>query len=273
MADASHDLTPAGWGDAFAALPLESPPASRWPSIAAQLDARAEPAARPARRRRRWLMLAAALCALAVLPLAWTLRNAGDARDDSAPAAVAAAARTDPISAMRVDSADATSIDNSTATTATTVIAAHTSPPATMDAGRATQRDAHRTRRPAATRVADKSANAEFAAESSAASADDTAERALESLYAASTQLETLLALTRDTRVESGPAAALAGALDAELATIDAQLAQPGLAAPQQQTLWQARVDTLRQATGFETQQRMLAAQGRSYEGALVRVD
>ena len=41
----------------------------------------------------------------------------------------------------------------------------------------------------------------------------------------------------------------------------------------QQRALWQARVDTLRHATDFETQQRVLSAQGRSYEGALVRVD
>ena len=34
MADASRDPTPSGWSDAFAALPLESPPASRWPQIA-----------------------------------------------------------------------------------------------------------------------------------------------------------------------------------------------------------------------------------------------
>ena len=81
------------------------------------------------------------------------------------------------------------------------------------------------------------------------------------------------MSFARDTRAESGPAAALASAFDAELATIDAQLAQPGLAAQQQQALWQARVDTLQQATGFEANQRLLSAEGRRYDGALVSVD
>ncbi len=265
MADASRDPTPSGWSDAFAALPLESPSASRWPQVAARLNA----PAKPARNRRYWLTMAAGLCALAALPL-WTLcddGNDGSARDDTATAAVAAP-RIDPPDAVRdVVPAAETSIETSTESPA--VAAAHRPTPSTADSKRAGQRSAGRDRRLAATEAA-------IAPPDAAAAnvpADAAPERTLESLYDASSQLETLLALTRDTRVESGPAAALAGALDAELATIDAQLAQPGLEALQQKALWQARVDTLRQATDFETQQRVLAAHGRSYEGALVRVD
>lgn len=264
MADASRDPTPSGWGDAFAALPLESPPASRWPQIAARLDA----PARPARKPRHWLALAAGLCALAALPLAWTLRDAGDdgdARDEAATAAIVAAPRIDPPTATRVDPAAETAVDMSAASP--TVAVAPT--PSATDTARATQRSQRRGRRLAATEAATATPHPE----SAAVAADDAPERTLESLYAASTQLETLLALARDTRVESGPAAALAGALDADLATIDAQLAQPNLPSAERLSLWQARVETLQASAGFESQLRLIAAHGGQLDGALVSID
>ena len=265
MADASRDPTPSGWSDAFAALPLETPPVSRWPQIAARLDA-----PHPERKHRHWLALAAGLCALAALPLAWTLRDAGKqgenedgAYDDTT---VVATPRIDPPGEAQIGSVVEAPTENPASL-----------PPSATDAEPADRRDARRERRLATTTTttttAAEAASAPSDPESAAVASEDAPGTTLESLYAASSQLETLLALTRDTRVESGPAAALAGALDAELATIDAQLAQPGLEAMQQRALWQARVDTLRHATDFETQQRVLSAQGRSYEGALVRVD
>lgn len=269
MADASRDPTPSGWSDAFAALPLESPPASRWPQIAARLDA-----PHPERKHRHWLALAAGLCALAALPLAWTLRDAGKQGGNEGGAygdtTVVATPRIDPPGAAHVGSVVEAPAENP----ASPPLAIARAPtPSATDAKPAGRRDARRERGLAKTTTAAEAASAPSHPESAAAASEDAPGPTLESLYAASTQLETLLALTRDTRVESGPAAALAGALDAELATIDAQLAQPGLEAPQQRALWQARVDTLRHATDFETQQRVLSAQGRSYEGALVRVD
>ena len=259
MADASRDPTPSGWSDAFAALPLESPPASRWPQIAARLDA-----PHPERKHRHWLALAAGISALAALPVAWTLRDTGKHGENEGGAygdtTVVATPRIDPPGATHVGSVVEAPAEN---------------PASTTDAKPAGRRDARRERRLATTTTTTgaEAASAPSDPESAAVASEDAPGPTLESLYAASTQLETLLALTRDTRVESGPAAALAGALDAELATIDAQLAQPGLEAIQQRALWQARVDTLRHATDFETQQRVLSAQGRSYEGALVRVD
>jgi hypothetical protein len=272
MADASRDPTPAGWSDAFAALPLESPPASRWPQIAARLDA-----PHPERKHHHWLALAAGLCALAALPLAWTLRDAGKQSENEGGAhgdtTVVATPRIDPPSAAQVGSVVEASAENPASPPPIAVARAPT--PSATDAEPADRRDARRERRLATTTstTAAEAASAPSDPESAAVASEDASGPTLESLYAASSQLETLLALTRDTRVESGPAAALAGALDAELATIDAQLAQPGLEAMQQRALWQARVDTLRHATDFETQQRVLSAQGRSYEGALVRVD
>jgi hypothetical protein len=264
MADASRNPTPSGWSDAFAALPLESPPASRWPQVAARLDAPGH----PERKHRHWLALAAGLCALAALPLAWTLR---DADSDNATTMAAVAPRMDPSNAAHVRSVVETPAAAPVALSPTTTAQSPTSSAA--ETTRSGRQNARRARRLAATMTGAEAVSETSPAESAAIAPEDASSPTLESLYAASTQLEALLALTRDTRVESGPAAALAGALDAELATIDAQLAQPGLEAPQQQALWQARVDTLRHATDFETQQRVLSAQGRSYEGALVRVD
>ena len=264
MADASRNPTPSGWSDAFAALPLESPPASRWPQIAARLDAPRH----PERKHRHWLALAAGLCALAALPLAWTLRDAGS---DDATTIPAVAPRIDPANAAHVRSVVETPAATPAALSPATTAQAPTSSAA--ETKRSGRHDARRERRLATTTTGAEVVSATSPAESAAVASEDASGPTLESLYAASTQLETLLALTRDTRVESGPAAALAGALDAELATIDAQLAQPGLEALEQRALWQARVDTLRHATDFETQQRVLSAQGRSYEGALVRVD
>lgn len=91
-------------------------------------------------------------------------------------------------------------------------------------------------------------------------------------LYAESAQLEALLNLARDDRVSSAGAALLADELDAQVAAIDASLAQPGLDDGERLRLWQARVDALRQAAGFESTQRLLASQGRS-DVMLVSVD
>jgi hypothetical protein len=85
---------------------------------------------------------------------------------------------------------------------------------------------------------------------------------ALDALYTESARLEALLDLARDDRVASAGAALLAAELDAQVAGIDARLAQPGLGDAQRAALWQARVDALRQAAGFESTQRVLASQG-----------
>lgn len=263
MADASRpppSSPPPAWGDLFAALPLEAPPASRWPQIEAQLgahaDARAIARPRPdaygTRRRRSMRILlasAAGLCALAVLPFVWRMTDR--TADVAAPVAVATSATSAIADATKrvPDTSVEIAAPSASAARVATVAAA---PPA-------------RRVRPRTAKIATDAMPA-----ATRASAD---EDTLESLYAASAQLETLLALTRDTRVESGPAAALAGGFDAELALIDARLAEPGLDPTEQRTLWRARVDTLQNASSFEAHQRLLSSEGRRYEGALVSVD
>ncbi|MCI4568657.1 hypothetical protein [Lysobacter sp. CFH 32150] len=95
----------------------------------------------------------------------------------------------------------------------------------------------------------------------------------LEQLYAESAQLEALLAMARDERVSSGSAAAMAGDLDRQLASIDAALMQPDLPPARQLALWRDRVEALRAVVGFEGTRRWLAAQGERYDGALALVD
>ncbi|BCT92765.1 hypothetical protein LYSHEL_17890 [Lysobacter helvus] len=95
----------------------------------------------------------------------------------------------------------------------------------------------------------------------------------LVALQSESAQLERLLDVARDDRVSSGAAAEVAVDLDRQLARIDAALARSDLPRDRQLTLWQARVDTLRESVGFESTRRWLVAQGERYDGALVRVD
>lgn len=270
MADASrHSPAPPDWSAAFVALPLEAPASSRWPAIAPKIGRKMP----RAHRHIRWA-LAASLFALAALPVAWRWL---DARTDAAAPPVAAASATAPR-----QTSDAAAIDIDTGST--TVAAVASIDPSTVapvvDTGMrkpvGSASLGHRrpqispslpaTRRTVAAQVAAAAANAIDESRNR-----DTA--SLESLYAASAQLETLLSVARDLRVESGPAAALASTLDAELASIDAQLAQPGLGAQQQQALWQARIETLQASAGFESHLRVLAADGGQLDGMLVSVD
>jgi hypothetical protein len=100
-----------------------------------------------------------------------------------------------------------------------------------------------------------------------------TADDELETLYAQSAELETLLAYARDDRVASGSAETVAAHLDQELALIDAALGQPELPVARQRVLWKQRISTLRALASFESNRRLLSARGEHYDGALMRVD
>jgi hypothetical protein len=253
----------------FAALPQESPQESRWPQIAAQTEARhearvnAKARAEARSKRRLWSALAAGLCAIALLPFAWRMSNRTETERAPVVAASAVAASAIDTSAM-VASSPRIAIDAPAAVPDASTGSAPANTRAAIVPTAATSAHTRTARAQAAKSLADAS---------SASTPAPGAEESIESLYTASAQLETLLTLTRDTRVESGPAAALAGGLDTELALIDARLAEPGLDPAEQRTLWRARVDTLRDASTFETHQRLLSAEGRRYEGALVSVD
>lgn len=95
----------------------------------------------------------------------------------------------------------------------------------------------------------------------------------LDALRAESARLESLVALVRDERVQSAPAAMLAADVDDRLRLIDAALSQPGLADAERLDLWSRRVAALRELAGLEGTRRWLAVHGESYEDAIARVD
>jgi hypothetical protein len=230
---------PGTWHDAFAALPQEAPPAHGWEHLAARMDTQAAIARkqRAHGRTRAWIGLAVA----ASMVLTVTLWERGEPRQAIAtqPAIVAATA---PASEAAIPKPADRREPVGTASAAITKpanrrkpdvrIAAHTAPV-----------------KPAPAKPAP-----------------------LDDLYAESAQLEALLALARDDRVSSAGAALLSDELDAQVAAIDASLAQSDLDDGERLRLWQARVDALRQAAGFESTQRLLASQGRS-DVMLVSVD
>lgn len=255
MADAGrlpNDPGALSWTEAFHRLPQETPPASAWPVLAKRLDARA---AHQARRRRLWwgggVALAASLSLLAVAPM---LRSPATSDAPAVASTVAAAVAPAP----RVDTPVVTRPVDDVLTPAPTPVAAAEPRPVANVQRRAPVR-------------ATEAVRAVAPSERVAADAGEVID--LDALYASSRALEAVLVAARDPRVASGPAAALASEYDATLATIDARLASPGLSRAETTALWQARVATLREATGFETSQRVLAARGDTYDGALVRVD
>ena len=252
-----HGRAPRDWREAFAALPPEAPPADAWSRLSARLDARgivATAVRRPVRsrfaRKAGWLGVAAA--ATLALVVAWPRHDV--------PATDARAA--DAIAATDVPAIDPARTPAPAATPATA--------PAADDAQLAGTRVPHHGAADAiALPKAIEAARKPQLAAREAAAGDDAS---LDALYAESARLETLLALARDDRVASAGAALIAAELDAQVAGIDVELAQPGLDATRRDTLWQARVDALRQAAGFESTQRVLAAQG-DVGALLVSVD
>lgn len=279
MPDATRSSYPPTWSETFAALPLEAPDDSRWPCIAARLEADtarddAEPAEVPSSPwRARWA-LAASLFALAALPFVWYAFDRGSESREPSIASVA------PVRAPDRAQRPAEQPAPAPAQRATPAVAAVVvSEPAAMrvrDSRRMTtahEVSAIDARREVAPRIANTPGFERHDPAPRPPEHETPTQPDLEQLYDLSAQLETLLALSRDPRVESGPAAALSSDFDAALALIDDRLALPELPAAERVSLWQARVDTLQQAAGFEGQLRLLAAQGRRFDGTLVGVD
>ena len=239
-----------GWGEAFAALPQESPDAGGWQRVQARLPA-------PTRPRARWpLGLATAASLLLAVAIPLRMLPPGQPQTD-APAPVAQAS---PVPVP---------IEQAPAATPTTT------PAVAVDAQptRATRavRPAAQPRVPASQRPI--RTVAEPAGTAPIASVDAPAATDLEPLYAQSAQLEDLLAMARDQRVASGTSAALSDELDARVAGIDTALIQPGLSDAQRAGLWSRRVDALQQLVGIEATNRLYAARGQSYDAALVSID
>lgn len=257
--------TPRGWGEAFAALPMEAPPADAWTSIARRL-----PQPQPdARRRRRpyWLAMAAAIALAMVIPVfQWIERE----NPETLPASSSVA--TAPV-------APAPSSNSSAGSVESTIVADESQPVAMLPMPDSTSPSLPTTA--TATATAPRIDTSAKTGESLPASPSDPAaeaaamaeqHRQLENLYAESARLEAVLAQLQEPRVASATAATLSAELQDHIADIDGALSQPDVPSTSQLDLWQQRVDALRQLTGVETTQRWMAAQGTATDGPLAHV-
>ena len=250
---------PGNWSDAFNRIPMESPERDAWSRLALEIH----PPARPAARMFRWA--AAAIVALAVaLPLAWLARDAGTPETPLLAAqAPMPLATPEPANVVPVDAVEETPAIFDTAPLPTEQ--------RQLNIAGAVERDT--TRRPATAVIAIAANHPDSGAESiSVVDATAIGQDSLLDLYAESAQLEALLTEMQDARVSSGPAAALAAQYESRLATIDASLSDPALPDGSRTTLWNQRVDALRELVGFEATQRWLNARGERYDGQLVAV-
>lgn len=252
---------PTGWGDAFAALPMETPPSGGWQRVSRAIDAPAQPLSR-ARRARwpMWLAAAATVSAVALVPVLMR---------ETPPAGTVEVARTTtppvatPPAKVATPGANATPTPSHEAAVTDTVARAPVSTPRNK-------------RRPSPTTPPHEAAPkrlvaAESTPPSTGTTASDIAD--LHALQAQSAQLETLVALARDDRVATASSAALTVELDERIGRIDASLSQPGLGDAERASLWRERVATMRELAGIETTRRWMTASGERYDGALVSVD
>ena len=253
--------SPAGWGDAFAALPQDTPDAGGWQRLQARMPAASTPRA----RWPLWLAAAASLGLVVALPLRISHESGSE------PPATTTAQRT----------------VTPTPTMADTTPIATTSPPAQRDSARDTSAtddggNAIATAEPGSAsassnppRIAPAQRPVRTVAEPAGATRlaeSDASTQSIESLYAESARLEQLLSLVRDERVASGTSAALSRDLDDRVAGIDAALIQAGLDDAERDRLWRQRVDAMQQLVGIETT-RVLAARGDTFNASLVSID
>lgn len=270
---------PNDWGQAFAQLAPETPPADARLRFEQALQARARQAAAPRRDRRgTWAVGLASAAVLALVIGAPLLQ-----RPTSAPrvqeAAVATptpptgtAART--AAAAPADSAIAARVDGDAPRSTDLRLVQRALPGLERTWP---ERSVLEAPSPAVDRLRARQATdrlvAALALPAGTSTLAQVPDEALQRLEAQSQQLEALVALARDERVGSGASVAMTGELDAALAQLDAQLQEPGLPPSRRVALWQQRVDLLEHLAGVASTQRWLAAQGAMGETALVSVD
>lgn len=248
-----------GWGDRFAALPLESPDENAWQRVHSRLSAPATPSRK---RWPLWLATAASLALVAVIPLRMLTQASPADVVPATPEAIASPSSP----AAQTAAVPAGSVALSTSSPSTAEMQPAAVPVADRDRPRRAARDLSSPKRPI--RSVAQSGN-----DTAIATTDASAPTDLDPLYAQSAQLEGLLALARDDRVASGTSAALSDGLDTALANIDAALIEAGLDDTRLADLWRQRVDTLQQLVGIETTNRLYAARGQRYDAALVSID
>lgn len=268
----SYDA-PRGWDEAFAVLPLETPSADTWSSIARRLPSR--PSASRRRHRAYWFAAAAAIALAAVIP---ALRWSGD----ETPAVSSSVAISPLPSTSPPSVAVPSSISPDTAPAASVAVthqAPLEAPPSAMESSASsipTKAAAARAPRVAKQTRSPKVSPNELTNQpkNPVIPATEAAEQdsRLENLYAESARLEAILAQLQEPRAGSATMTALSAELQDRIADIDNALSQSDMPSTSQLDLWQQRVDALRQLTGVETTQRWMAAQGTATEGSLAQV-
>ena len=276
MPDARQPGTPApeDWGQAFAALPLETPPVGGWNRVAAALPARRS-------RARVWIRAAAAACLALAVEVPWR-DTSPDPSTTTVARAPAATTPTKVPAAPIVSPTPSPSSDPATAVASNRENAPVPAPLADTTAPRAPESSQAAERRRASSVVSRGGQTTDSAlagsnkptpapVETAGTPANGSA-AALETLYAESARLEALLSQIRDDRVASGPAMALSAALNERVAGIDVALSQPDLSADTRLDLWRERVAALQRLTGVESTQRWMAANGYPADGAVAQV-
>lgn len=254
---------PTDWHDAFAALPLETPPADGWSRIAATLA----PAPRRSRRLRSWAIAAAAAC-LAALPALVLLRGpapGGHGAGRVASTAPASATLPMPEAAPGPSASAVSSPPASSAAAAAPALAS------TSEArpGQVLPQPAPSLAPDTPPRVPAPHATTPRAVRDTAATSTH-----MDALYTESARLEALVAGLSDMQAGDGVQLALASSLRQQVAGIDEAIASGGLDEHTRNGLWQQRVDTLRQLAGIAADQRWnaLYGDGGSAGYALVQV-
>ncbi|MGV8943568.1 hypothetical protein [Thermomonas sp.] len=270
--DFNKDLSAHGahtdWAGAFAAMPLQTPPADGWQRLQARL-----PAGVPTRNKARWPLGLATAASLALV-VAIPLRMQSTKIPLPGPSASVATTPSGPSTTQpAVDvGAETISLPVLSAAMQGTHNPASMPSPATTASTNKPRRGRHVDPSQQPIRTAAQPLDTTRLANTESPGAS-VAGSNLDSLYAQSAQLESLLAFARDDRVASGATATLIDTLDAQVASIDAALIQPDVIPQRRTELWRNRVDTLRQLVGIETTQRLYSARGLQYEAALVSID
>jgi cytoskeletal protein RodZ len=274
------DGAPRDWSEAFAALPLETPPDDSWPRIVRAQNAHKRRGHRSHRERHTtWLIglaSAAVLVAAAWSPMShWLQDRPADttsptvtvtappgARDLTKPMQTPSSAGPE-AARVAIDSVEKPSVTSHADRDGRATVAPH---PRSARAARktATRVAAQPTKAPPQT-------TAPVTSDSIAAASPATS--AVHDLQVQSARLEALVAIARDERVGNASSELLSAELDASIGAVDAALSHDDLDDTHRQQLWQQRVDLLQQLAGVESTARWLAAQGMSNETALVSVD
>lgn len=287
MADAEHPQTPdiPTWTPAFAALPLEAPPADAWSRVAASLPTAtaASRRRRPLSHRMRWAMAAA--IGVATLGGWMTLQMSRPslqpvvaAGDGSAVTRHRTSDAMQPTDAATI-AADTPAVAAGRAVASMPETIARASEAAPLPRSRrdvAARLQPTSVRRPVEAVATERQSGDDGFATSTTelASAARTAgmARALDELRGESARLEALVALARQSGLQSGPALVLTADIDDRVRLIDAALSQPSLDEAERVDLWRRRVDMLGELAAIEGTQRWMAAQGYSMD-AVARVD